>query len=214
MRFRPAPHFRYEATQASREQALDQNPWIYRVMAQELFREKKAFKDFFTPSPDKGDNLIADPRRYMFVEMKQQNQGRGLAVAVKLKGYDEVFYSHRGDSGLTNDRTGWGRMAVELPRPVTAVDLEQISIVGLGRGSATVNEAESQRTVADSVARSTWASATPSTLERKRVMRLTHDGQVMPWIVKDTNCVAAEDGSCRAASVNRRCRRLRHSRAG
>lgn len=140
LRFRLAPHFRYDATQASREEAIDQNPWIYRIMAQELFREKKAFKDYFTPSPDKGENVIADPRRYMFVEVKQANQGRGLAVAVKLKGYNEVFYSHRGDSGLTNNRTGWGRMAVELPRPVTAADIEQISIVGLGRGSATVNE--------------------------------------------------------------------------
>lgn len=140
LRFRLAPHYRFDATQAAREDAVDQNPWIYRLMAKELFRERKAFKDFFTPSPDKGDSAISDPRRYMFFEFRQANQGRGLGVSVKLKGYAEPFVSHRGDSGLTNGRTGWGRVAVELPRPVTAEDLEEIAIVGLGRGSATVTE--------------------------------------------------------------------------
>lgn len=140
LRFRLAPHYRFDAAAASREDAVDQNPWIYRLMAKELFRERKAFKDFFTPDPGKGDAAIADPRRYMFVEFKQANQGRGLGVAVKLKNYGEVFVSHRGDSGLTNGRTGWGRVAVELPRPVTAADIERIAIVGLGRGSATVTE--------------------------------------------------------------------------
>ena len=44
----------------------------------------------------------------------------------------------------------------------------------------------SNRTVADSAARLTCASSTPSTFERKRVIRLTHAAQVMPSTGNDT----------------------------
>src|SRR5215210_4274580 len=52
--------------------------------------------------------------------------------------------------------------------------------------SGTVVRAGSKRTVADSEARFTFASSTPSTFVRNRVIRFTHDAQVIPSTGKDT----------------------------
>jgi hypothetical protein len=51
---------------------------------------------------------------------------------------------------------------------------------------STSTRAGSKRTVADSDARLTLASSTPSTLFRKRVIRFTHEAQVIPSIGNET----------------------------
>jgi hypothetical protein len=59
-------------------------------------------------------------------------------VGVKLRNYAQVFTSHRGDGGLGANRSGWVRVAVELPRAVTAADVERLEISGPGSGSSVV----------------------------------------------------------------------------
>lgn len=140
LRLRPAPYTEFDPNAASREDVLDRNPWTYQLMVKELFREHKAVRDIYNVPVQVPDGAIGDPRRFMFVEFKQDSGGRGVAVAVKLKNRPEIFSSNRGDKGLQAERQGWCRVAVELPRPVTMDDIERIDFVGLGRGSATVRE--------------------------------------------------------------------------
>jgi len=142
LKFRLPPLFRLEPAQTAREEVLDRHPWTYGIMAKELFRERKAQRDLspsdgpVAPSEKKGP--IGDPRRFLFVEFKQAHRGRGVGVSVKLKGLNQAFVSHHGDAGLTAERTGWCRVAVELPKPITLGEIEALDLVGLGRGTAVV----------------------------------------------------------------------------
>lgn len=142
LKFRMPPLFRLEPLQTAREEVLDRNPWTYGIMAKELFRERKAQRDLLLSNepvaPPAKKDPIGDPRRFLFVEFKQAYRGRGVGVAVRLKGLNQVYVSHRGDAGLTAGRTGWCRVAVELPKPVRLDDIEAIDLVGPGRGSSTV----------------------------------------------------------------------------
>jgi hypothetical protein len=137
LRFRPAPLLTLDADQTSREDILDRAPWTYELMVKELFRERKAARDGREPVPMR-DGAIGDPRRFLFVEFQQESDGRGVAVAVKLKSMPDVFVSNRNDTGLQAERDGWCRVAVELPRAVTYDDLERVELFGLGHGKATV----------------------------------------------------------------------------
>lgn len=145
LRFRLPPLFRLAPAQTAREEVLDRNPWAYALMAKELFREHKAVRDVgeaeeprpAPPAPAGG--MIGDPRRFLFVEFKQTHRGRGVGVAVTLKGQPAVYTSHRGDAGLTAARNGWCRVAVELPRAVRLEDLATLDLVGPGRGQAIVH---------------------------------------------------------------------------
>jgi hypothetical protein len=139
LRFRPAPYEELDPTKTAREEMLDRNPWAYTLMVKELFRERKSARDFFNP-PQLEDGAIGDPRRFLFVEFKQDSDGRGVAAAVKLKSMPDVFCSNRGDKGLQAERNGWCRVAIELPRRVTMDDIERIDLVGLGHGNAVVRE--------------------------------------------------------------------------
>lgn len=137
LRFRPAPHLRFDPAVAAREETVDQHPWAYELMVKELFRERKSTRDFYNPSVPR-DGAIADPRRFMYVEFKQQSDGRGVALGVKLKGEPEVYCSNRGEKGLQAERDGWCRVAVELPRSVGLSDIERLEFTGLGGGRARI----------------------------------------------------------------------------
>ncbi len=146
LRFRLPPLFRLDPIQTAREEVLDRHPWTYGLMAKELFRERKAAKDSpAVPGEDQPApvsptaGLIGDPRRFLFVEFKQTYRGRGVGVSVTLKGTPGAFVSHRGDDDLTAARTGWCRVAVELPRAVRLEDVAAIDLVGPGRGEAIVH---------------------------------------------------------------------------
>ena len=140
LRFRLPPLFRLDPVQTAREEVLDRHPWTYAIMAKELYREHKAQKaDAALDTPAPAAPLIGDPRRFLYVEFRQTYRGRGLGVAVTLKGQPGVFVSHRGDGGLTAARTGWCRVAVELPRSARLDDLASIDLVGPGRGQAIVH---------------------------------------------------------------------------
>lgn len=141
LRFRLPPLFRLDPTQTAREEVLDRHPWAYGLMAKELFREKKALKDDAArePGAPAAAGLVGDPRRFLFVEFRETYRGRGVGVAVTLKGEPAPYFSHRGDDDLTAARTGWCRVAVELPKAVTMDDLAAVDLVGPGRGQAVVH---------------------------------------------------------------------------
>ena len=61
----------------SREHVMDERPWTYRVATEELVRERK-LRAFGIVDGEK----IADPRNYLYVEAKVENNNAGLSVNV------------------------------------------------------------------------------------------------------------------------------------
>ena len=87
---------RADLSSHSREQLADENPWIYRVMAEELAREGKT-------------KQVGDPRSYLYVEAKIAAANAAASFAVGKSTSD------RGMEKLRIDRDGWVRTAIAMP---------------------------------------------------------------------------------------------------
>ena len=80
VRYAPAPvSFSFDAD--SREAVMDAQPWLYRVMAQELAREGK-----IVPGAAPGMGAIPDPRNFVYIEGCGVLNRAPLAFAVLAKG--------------------------------------------------------------------------------------------------------------------------------
>ncbi len=102
---------RADLSKKSRETVMDENPWIYRLMAQETVREGRIKPD------NLGDNTIADLRDYMFAEIS--NAPNNASISVEAKASNGIIYSSDGGNKfLRVDRSGFSRIAVYLPRTV------------------------------------------------------------------------------------------------
>jgi len=120
VRFSPLPvRARLEA--ATRESVMDMNPQTYRVMTEELLREKRISD---TPTDI---NTIADPREYLYIEAVSEQAGAALAFDVKVSGLPKLFASDMGEPRLRIDRSGYFRTAVRLPKNVSPAAVETIT---------------------------------------------------------------------------------------
>ncbi len=81
----------------SREELADENPWTYRVMAEELAREGKTAQ-------------IGDPRDYLYVEADVTAAHAAASFAAN------GVASDRGRPDLRIERDGWVRAAIPMPR--------------------------------------------------------------------------------------------------
>jgi hypothetical protein len=120
VRFAPLP-VRARLERATRESVMDLYPQTYRVMTEELLREKRI-------SAAPADiNTIADPREYLYIEAESEQEGTALAFDVKVAGHSEVFPSDMGDPRLRIDRAGYFRTAVHLPKNMSPTAVETIT---------------------------------------------------------------------------------------
>lgn len=108
VRFAPLP-VRVRLHSASREMVMDERPELYRVMAEELQRERRLGE---TPS---GMSVIADPRRYLYLEGYGEQRGATLAFEVETGQNSGIIKSDHGDARLRIERSGYFRSAVFLP---------------------------------------------------------------------------------------------------
>lgn len=108
VRYAPLP-VRARFDRSSRESVMDAEPWTYRVMAEELERERR-ISDASTDG-----NSIADPRNYLYIEAYGEQKGAALAFDVRLKADAQIYRSDLGDRRLRIDRSGYFRTAVRLP---------------------------------------------------------------------------------------------------
>jgi len=106
----------------SRERVMDDSPLSYRVMAQELAREEK-----LRPFGTVDGNKVSDPRNYVYIEARVNNEDSGVAAFVRLKNEDRWRSSNLGREDYAIERSGWVRTTVELP-PGTHAD--QIAEIG------------------------------------------------------------------------------------
>lgn len=119
-RLRPVPA---DLSRSSREELMDQFPWTYRVMAQELEREGK-----LRPYGSAAGAAVGDPRQYLYLELEGENRNSGMVAWVKLKGQPQWYSSHRGRLDFSMSRSGWFRTTVELPPSTTAKSIEYVVI--------------------------------------------------------------------------------------
>ena len=103
---------------------MDRFPWTYKIMAQELERERK-LRQFGTAV---GTN-VSDLRNYLYVEMNGDvPPTAGLAVWVMLNNRAQLYSSARGRLDYSIMRSGWARTTVELPPRTTADQIEYVAV--------------------------------------------------------------------------------------
>jgi hypothetical protein len=122
MRFAPAP-IAFDLSRSSREEVMDQHPWIYRVMAEEMIREGK-ITDERTLGP-----RIADLRNYLYLDAtSQQQNSAALSFAVKLKGDSRWYTSDLGIGYYKIDRSGHFRTTIRLPQGTPVDRIERLAV--------------------------------------------------------------------------------------
>ena len=120
VRFAPLPT-RARLETATRESVMDAYPQSYRVMTEELIRERRISE---VPADI---NTIADPREYLYIEAASEQKGAALAFDVKVAGQPGLFSSDRGNARLRIERSGNFRTAVRLPKGVSPAMVETIT---------------------------------------------------------------------------------------
>jgi len=114
---RPIP---FDTSAVAREELMDQHPWTYRIMTEELQREGKVSATL------RIGQSILDPRRYLYIEIMSEQRDASVSLAVKRTG-DRKWYAS--DLGLTSfrlERSGFLRTTVPLPEGTTASQVERI----------------------------------------------------------------------------------------
>lgn len=125
VRYAPAPAL-VDLENASREKVMDDQPWTYAVMAQELAREGKIVAD----APP-GQGTIPDVRRYVFLEGCGEAGNNALTVSVRVDG--TWWSSDRGVPEYRITRNGCFRAAVPLPANRSARDVDGVRLQAFTR---------------------------------------------------------------------------------
>jgi hypothetical protein len=122
IQYRMRPVFA-DLSRHSREELMDEFPWTYGIMRDELVREGK-----LRPFGISDGTKISDPRDYLYVELHADNHHDGLVVRVKVKGDPHWYSSARGRYDLVISRSGWYRTTVELPPGTTLDRIESFAL--------------------------------------------------------------------------------------
>ena len=107
---RPVPQI-VNLDRRTRESVMDDNPWIYPLMARELVAEKRI------------GTQIEDPREFLYVEagLNLDNAAASVKVGSDADGWKD---STRGRSDLAVNRNGWVRIAVHAPSRAASLKWE------------------------------------------------------------------------------------------
>lgn len=106
----------------SREWVMDQNPWTYTVMAEEMLREGK-----ITTERTLGAR-IGDLRTYLYLDAaSNQQNGALISFAVKLKGDPRWYTSDFGINSYKIERSGYFRTTIRLPKGATLKKIERLA---------------------------------------------------------------------------------------
>ncbi len=126
-----------DLSEHSREYVMDLKPETWKVMGEELRREGKLRPYGVVRGED-----ISDPANYVYTEFKsEQKNGGRVAVGFTLPGGRKVQMSHLGKAGNTVERSGWMRLATELPPGTKVGELGTIVFACYGKGSCVVEKA-------------------------------------------------------------------------
>jgi hypothetical protein len=106
----------------TRESLMDDNPWIYPVMARELVAEKRVGTE------------IEDPREFLFVEagLSLDDAAASVRVGSDAEGWQD---STRGRADLAINRDGWVRIAVHAPSRAATLKWDCRALPGVRQGA-------------------------------------------------------------------------------
>jgi CheY-like chemotaxis protein len=125
-----------DLSEHSREYVMDLKPETWKVMGEELRREGKLRPYGVVRGED-----ISDPANYAYVEFRsEQKDGGRVAVGFTLPGGRRVQMSHLGKAGNTVERSGWMRLATELPPGTLLKDLGTVVFACYGKGRCVVEK--------------------------------------------------------------------------
>ncbi len=125
-----------DLSEHSREYVMDLKPETWKVMREELVREGKLRPYGVVRGED-----ISDPDNYAYLEFRSdQREGGRVAVGYRVKGSDRLRMSHLGKPGNMVERSGWMRLATELPPGTKLGDIEQVVFGCYGKGSCRVEK--------------------------------------------------------------------------
>lgn len=112
----------YDLSHESREEIMDEHPWTYRIMDEEVVRQGKTAS---------GDALIpgkgADPHRYLYIDAIGHPQDAAVSFDVKFRGNPVWATSDFGIGYYRIDRDGYFRTTVRLPEGEDAGKIEQLA---------------------------------------------------------------------------------------
>lgn len=107
----------------SREWVMDQHPWTYTVMAEEMIREGKITSDRSLGV------RIGDLRNYLYIDAaSNQENGALVSFAVKLKGDGKWYASDLGINYYKIDRSGYFRTTIRLPQGTKLDEIERMAV--------------------------------------------------------------------------------------
>ncbi len=107
-----------------REAMMEVNPWTFRIMAEELYREGK-----IEAVASASTIAVSDPRNYLYCDVDCSELGRGeAAVEVVLRDGRSFRSDHGMSMGLTS-RHGVRRTTVELPPGTSGPDVSRVYAV-------------------------------------------------------------------------------------
>jgi CheY-like chemotaxis protein len=120
VRYQPAPVLA-DLSSASRETVMDANPITWLVMTSELVREGK-----LRPYGVERGEDISDPRNYLYIEANVNPNKAAIAFVVLHKN-GKYYFSHKGRTKDSIERSGWVRSTIELPPGTQPADLVSIN---------------------------------------------------------------------------------------
>jgi len=110
----------------TREYLMDQNPWTYKIMGQELINEDK-YENIQDPTYWE----MSDVRNYLYIEYEGYQTGSNISTKISTNFYNDCYpYSnnHNNDEISFNFGNGINRTAIELPENFTPDDLKYLTI--------------------------------------------------------------------------------------
>jgi hypothetical protein len=107
---------------STRESAMDQNPWTYRIVAEELAREGKL------QAVPADANSIADPRNYVYVDLHAVQKETAISVEVRSSKQENASPSDRGDVRLRIERSGYFRTAIQMTSAESATAVSSVTV--------------------------------------------------------------------------------------
>ncbi|WP_232303691.1 hypothetical protein [Pseudofrankia sp. DC12] len=137
------------------ERIMDDNPWTYWMMSQELIREGKTAEDPLDDPSANPTRSAGDPRSYLYLVLRKSTQGAtpntdnawvGVTIGIKLAGDPTIYRSDLGVAKWSLRRDEPAATAIELPPGTVADDIEQIRavrVVGAGRDTKAKVQIES-----------------------------------------------------------------------
>jgi hypothetical protein len=132
IRFAPAPQL-VSLAGTSREQVMDDNPWMYAVTSAEMVREHRV-----DPLAKPGSGTIVDPRRYVTLEACGQVKDATLAfdIGVRAAGTSGITWLPTDtDPKFRIARGGCFRGGAPVPSAVTLADVAGLRIRAYNRAA-------------------------------------------------------------------------------